>query len=279
MNKKADIYNVFLIVDLLLSVFSAVILYEVYNFTFIYPDAPELRTTNVGFYMVLLLLAVLLLVFFVVELILLILNNRFKNDYSKKCRVEVTMKILPWAFLFLSIVAISVSLATVKTLKIIPNDIKAVSIFNEIREDKYEYDVTSYSNCEKNSLAKIGYFKQSTDFEYDYDEYMFKGNNSAETGEAEFYCWYQQSDKEYILSKIQQSNISYALKNEEIGENYTLYYETGNNNYLAYSLVIEKENTYFVATFESKYTTRFNDYSKEQFLSDSMSIFEQYEKL
>lgn len=279
MNKKADIYNVFLIVDLLLTVFSAVILYEVYNFTFIYPDAPELRTTNVGFFMALLLLAVLLLVFFIVELVLLFLNNRFKNDYSKKYRVEVTMKILPFAFLFLSIVVISVSLATVKTLKIIPNDIKAVGIFNEIREDKYEYDVTSYSNCEKNSLAKIGYFMQSTGFEYDYDEYMFKGNNNAETGTSEFFCWYQQSDKEYILSKIQQSNISYALKNEEIGENYTLYYETGNNNYIAYSLVIEKENIYFVATFESKYNTRFNNYSKEQFLSDSMSIFQQYESL
>ena len=48
---------------------------------------------------------------------------------------------------------------------------------------------------------------------------------------------------------------------------------------MASTNTIEKENTYFVATFESKYTTRFNDYSKEQFLSDSMSIFEQYEKL
>lgn len=276
MNKKADIYNVFLIVDLLLTVFSAVILYEVFNFTFIYPDAPELRTTNVGFFMVLLLLAVLLLVFFIVELILLFLNNRFKNDYSKKYRVELTMKILPFAFLFLSIVVISVSLATVKTLKIIPSDTKVVGIFNEIREDKYEYDVTSYSNCEKNGLAKIGYFKQSTGFEYDYDEYMFKGNNNTETGAAEFSCWYQQSDNKFILSKIQQSNISYALKNEEQGENYTLYYETGNNNYISYALVIEYDNTYFVSTFESKINTRFEDYSKEQFLSDSLSIFNLY---
>ena len=67
-----------------------------------------------------------------------------------------------------------------------------------------------------------------------------------------------------------------VLKNKSDGDGYTLYYENDEKGY-AYSLLVENGDKLFYSKFSAEDVNDF-EYSKEQFVSDSLSVFNDWDK-
>ena len=94
----------------------------------------------------------------------------------------------------------------------------------------------------------------------------------AQYPDVNFTCSLQESNSSLIKSKFEgYDKDDIVLKNKSDGDGYTFYYDSDEKGY-AYSLLIEKGDKLFYSRFSAENVNDF-EYSKEQFVSDSLSVF------
>ncbi len=88
-------------------------------------------------------------------------------------------------------------------------------------------------------------------------------------------CTYQQANYKFINDKFEKlSENDYSFKNKEEKDNYTLYYEAGDNS-SSYALTVIKGDYRYIAIFECENTSE-NSYSVDDFVSDSLNVYNEW---
>lgn len=271
MKKLINTYSIIYVIHLILNAVCMGLVYHYYTITTI----PQWLYVGFGFdlavYIIVFVIEALLLVFFVITLILLIASLKQSYNGSISSSIKRLTIILPLVFVFLLPFSFGIPVAATRFEQIPSEKLDVASTFKELSNEQFEVD--TYSICEKNQLGKAGYFEKQT--------FLEKIDNSSEAdwlsdsseGDVIFVCSYQESDYKFINDKFERNKTEdYALKNSESHDNYILYYEQDENR-TTYYLIIEDNNVYFLSQFESNETDYFNSYTKENFVKDSLEVF------
>lgn len=248
-----------------LNVISMIIVYKYY----IISDIPQRLLVAFAFdmskYISIIIIEIMFVLFLIAEIVFLIAAIKNKNT-------KIAKIIIPIAFVIIVPLSISVPLMTAESAQLPLKDSQIGLFFDELKTRKTNVD--TFSTYEKNSLGKVAYYEQKSDFEINGDNNLVTNNSSAD-----FLCSYQQSDCKFIQNKFERYETKeYALKNKEYQDNFTIYYEK-DSEHISYALIIERGNKYFVATFESLDNNEFDNYSKDDFISDSMTIYNLCDKI
>ena len=125
----------------------------------------------------------------------------------------------------------------------------------------------------KNSLGKACSYERNCYIEKERSSLF--GND---TGKINFECIYQQSKYKFVRDKFEgYAPELYQYENAENFDGYSVYYRQ-NDNRVLYSLIKDDENGNFIATFESYDNSYLNDYTRQQFIDDSLSIYNEWQE-
>ncbi|MGN0533477.1 MAG: hypothetical protein ACI4IK_03880 [Eubacterium sp.] len=260
MKQNINKYTVAYAIQLVLNIICIILVYNYYSFI----DIPIKLMAGFAFdlphFLSIIIIEILLCLFFIATLVSFVISVKQSRDNGVKKPVRILTIILPLIFVFLCMLSVGIPIAAAQAMYFPSQEPSVAVLFNDLKNS--ENDVSTYSICEKNNLGKAAYYEQNAFLE--------------EKGEIEFLCSYQESDCKFIQNKFERiDNKYYALKNEEAKDNYTLYYEQGDDS-ISYSILIEEDGKYFVSTFDSYNNDYFNSYSKEQFVSDCLGLYNEW---
>lgn len=212
---------------------------------------------DIAHFLSMIIIEILLCSFLVITLVLFVISiKQGKNECTKKPVKALTI-IMPIIFVILLQFSIAIPFIITDMQEYPFQEPSVAVLFTDLQNSGN--DVDTYSICEKNALGKAGYYEKNTFFE--------------DKGDITYLCSYQESDLEFIKIKFERiDNKYYALENNEINDDYIIYYEQ-DDVHTSYSLLIEDGNKYFVSTFDSYENDYLDNYSKEQFVSDSLGLY------
>lgn len=220
-------------------------------------------------YPIIFLLIGLLIALLICDAVFLIKTiNQIKHgvieDSVKKARFVIPIVFIFFAQLFFFV---PVGLTKVKNnLENQPSVVSAISNYKTDFSNETPYR-DSYLTCEKNAFGKAGYLESNLSYEHEFIE-----------SNLNLLCSYQQCKVKCIEDKFEKyTEDDIALENKMVVNGFTMYYETDNDTAVYYSLFIEKGNIVFFSTFSKENANDF-DYTKEQFVEDSLSVFNEWDK-
>lgn len=204
------------------------------------------------------LLLLLLIVFNIITIICIaseIINVKNKNtDNSSVKRIII----IPLAFIFCFQLVVAIPAATQK--------IKSASDVNLSFDDEYSgaiSDLDSYYICVDNPIAKAGYLEK-----------YYADNNQN----IRLLCSYQQGKYSFLNDDFEIIDESeYSLKNKVESEKYTLYYDLDGNS-ISYALTVIKNDFRYIAIFNDENLLK-DSYSIEDFVNDSLSIYDEWNSI
>lgn len=204
------------------------------------------------------LLLLLLIVFNIITIICIvseIINLKNKNtDNSSVKRIIIT----PLVFIFCFQLVVAIPAATQK--------IKNVSDVNLSFDDEYSgviSDLNSYYICVDNPIAKAGYLEK-----------YYTDNNQN----IRLLCSYQQRKYSFLNDDFEIIDESeYSLKNKVEKGKYTLYYDIDGDS-VSYALTVIKNDFRYIAIFNDENLSK-DSYSIEEFVNDSMSIYDEWSSI
>lgn len=270
MKKVINLYSVIYSIHLILNIVCMFLVYKYYDFIEIQRELIVYISFDLPQFISIILIELLLLIFLIISLVFLIksINEGKKESFSKSTKLSTI--ILPLVFVMLLSFSF-VPIGTAKYKNYLEADVSVSNVFEQLENDGES--VKQYIICEKNSLGKAGYYEKICFLNGNSED--FAGNDVSD-GEIDFLCSYQESDYDFINKKFERyENKDYALKHTEITDDYVLYYRQ-NDTDVSYALIIEDENKYFVSTYDSSDNKYINDYSKQQFVNDSLSIYSEW---
>lgn len=200
----------------------------------------------------------LLIVFNIITIICIvseIINLKNKNtDNSSVKRIII----IPLAFIFCYQLVVAIPAATQK--------IKDVSDVNLSFDDEYSSvisDLDSYYICVDNPIAKAGYL----------EKYYIDNNQ-----DIRFLCSYQQGKYSFFNDDFEIIDESeYSFKNKVEKEKYTLYYDLDGDS-VSYALTVIKNDFRYIAIFNDENLLK-DSYSIEDFVNDSLSIYDEWNSI
>lgn len=200
----------------------------------------------------------LLIVFNIITIICIvseIINLKNKNtDNSSVKRIII----IPLAFIFCYQLVVAIPAATQK--------IKDVSDVNLSFDDEYSSvisDLDSYYICVDNPIAKAGYL----------EKYYIDNNQ-----DIRFLCSYQQGKYSFFNDDFEIIDESeYSFKNKVEKGKYTLYYDLDGNS-VSYALTVIKNDFRYIAIFNDENLLK-DSYSIEDFVNDSLSIYDEWNSI
>lgn len=200
----------------------------------------------------------LLIVFNIITIICIvseIINLKNKNtDNSSVKRIII----IPLAFIFCFQFVVAIPAATQK--------IKNFSDVNLSFDDEYSdaiSDLDSYYICVDNPIAKAGYL----------EKYYIDNNQ-----DIRFLCSYQQGKYSFLNDDFEIIDESeYSLKNKVEKEKYTLYYDLDGDS-VSYALTVIKNDFRYIAIFNDENLLK-DSYSIEDFVNDSLSIYDEWNSI
>lgn len=204
------------------------------------------------------LLLLLLIVFNIITIICIvseIINLKNKNtDNSSVKRIII----IPLVFIFCFQLVVAIPAATQK--------IKNVSDVNLSFDDDYSgviSDLDSYYICVDNPIAKAGYLEK-----------YYTDNNQN----IRLLCSYQQGKYSFLNDDFEIIDESeYSFKNKVEKEKYTLYYDIDGDS-VSYALTVIKNDFRYIAIFNDENLLK-DSYSIEEFVNDSMSIYDEWSRI
>lgn len=204
------------------------------------------------------LLLLLLIVFNIITIICIvyeIINLKNKNtDNSSVKRIII----IPLVFIFCFQLVVAIPAATQK--------IKNVSDVNLSFDDEYSgviSDLKSYYICVDNTIAKAGYL----------EKYYIDNNQ-----DIRLLCLYQQGKYSFLNDDFEIIDESeYSFKNKVEKGKYTLYYDIDGNS-VSYALTVIKNDFRYIAIFNDENLLK-DSYSIEEFVNDSMSIYDEWSSI
>lgn len=264
MIKYINFYSISFSVQILLNIVFGIIVFKYY----LTASIPIILLDSIPFelsqFISLVLVEILLIIFLVVTIIALIVVLKQSKDESISKSLKLSTIILPVFFVFVLQLFIFIPVATTKSKNNFDNQISINALLDKNGNENFE--VNTYNICEKNILGKIAYFEKQANF------------STNENANMNFLCSYQESSYHFINKKFERlEETQYALANKESFEDCTLYYDQ-NNNHISYSMIIKKNNVYFVSTYNSLKNDFSNAYSKEDFKNDSMFIYYEWNR-
>lgn len=204
------------------------------------------------------LLFLLLIVFNIITIICIvseIMNLKNKNtDNSSVKRIII----IPLAFIFCFQFVVAIPAATQK--------VKNVSDVNLSFDDEYSgviSDLDSYYICVDNPIAKAGYL----------EKYYIDNNQ-----DIRFLCSYQQGKYSFFNDDFEIIDESeYSFKNKVEKGKYTLYYDIDGDS-VSYALTVIKNDFRYIAIFNDENLLK-DSYSIEDFVNDSLSIYDEWNNI
>lgn len=200
----------------------------------------------------------LLIVFNIITIICIvseIINLKNKNtDNSSVKRIII----IPLVFIFCFQLVGAIPAATQK--------VKNFSDVNLSFDDEYSdaiSDLDSYYICVDNPIAKAGYLEK-----------YYRDNNQ----DIRFLCSYQQGKYSFFNDDFEIIDESeYSLKNKVEKEKYTLYYDLDGDS-VSYALTVIKNDFRYIAIFNDENLLK-DSYSIEDFVNDSLSIYDEWNSI
>ena len=203
------------------------------------------------------LLFLLLIVFNIITIICIvseIINLKKNTDDSSVKRIII----IPLAFIFCFQFVVAIPAATQK--------VKNVSDVNLSFDDEYSgviSDLDSYYICVDNPIAKAGYL----------EKYYIDNNQ-----DIRFLCSYQQGKYSFFNDDFEIIDESeYSFKNKVEKEKYTLYYDIDGDS-VSYALTVIKNDFRYIAIFNDENLLK-DSYSIEDFVNDSLSIYDEWNSI
>ena len=194
------------------------------------------------------LLLLLLIVFEIINL-----KNKNTDNSSVKRII-----IIPLVFIFCFQLVVAIPAATQK--------IKNVSDVNLSFDDEYSgviSDLESYYICVDNPIAKAGYLEK-----------YYTDNNQN----IRLLCSYQQGKYSFLNDDFEIIDESeYSFKNKVEKGKYTLYYDIDGDS-VSYALTVIKNDFRYIAIFSDENLLK-DSYSIEEFVNDSMSIYDEWSSI
>lgn len=265
-NKK---YQINYAVQSMLAVVGIVLLLIFYKMSYINTGLLTVIPGDLAQYIIFIgaLIALVLLLLF--ELILLVISIKQTKKGEVSGFVKAARFVLPIVFVVSFIIVCLCAFGTTSAKNILDKEPSVVSQIKDyaLKDSDKSISDNYYLTCEKNSLGKAGFI--------DCDKsYFDKYGNSCDVN---FTCSLQESHSSLIKSKFEgYDKDDIVLKNKSDGDGYTLYYDSNEKGY-AYSLLIENGDKLFYSKFSAEDVNDF-EYSKEQFVSDSLSVFNDWNK-
>ena len=184
-----------------------------------------------------------------------IINLKNKNtDNSSVKRIII----IPLVFIFCFQLVVAVPAATQK--------IKNVSDVNLSFDDEYSgaiSDLNSYYICVDNPIEKAGYLEK-----------YYTDNNQN----IRLLCSYQQGKYSFLNDDFEIIDESeYSFKNKVEKGKYTLYYDIDGDS-VSYALTVIKNDFRYIAIFNDENLLK-DSYSIEEFVNDSMSIYDEWSRI
>lgn len=200
----------------------------------------------------------LLIVFNIITIICIvseIINLKNKNtDNSSVKRIII----IPLVFIFCFQLVGAIPAATQK--------VKNASDVNLSFDDEYSdviSDLDSYYICVDNPIAKAGYLEK-----------YYRDNNQ----DIRFLCSYQQGKYSFLNDDFEIIDESeYSFKNKVEKEKYTLYYDLDGDS-VSYALTVIKNDFRYIAIFSDENLLK-DSYSIEDFVNDSLSIYDEWNSI
>lgn len=200
----------------------------------------------------------LLIVFNIITIICIvseIINLKNKNtDNSSVKRIII----IPLVFIFCFQLVGAIPAATQK--------VKNFSDVNLSFDDEYSdaiSDLDSYYICVDNPIAKAGYL----------EKYYIDNNQ-----DIRFLCSYQQGKYSFFNDDFEIIDESeYSFKNKVEKEKYTLYYDLDGDS-VSYALTVIKNDFRYIAIFNDENLLK-DSYSVEDFVNDSLSIYDEWNNI
>lgn len=200
----------------------------------------------------------LLIVFNIITIICIvseIINLKNKNtDNSSVKRIII----IPLVFIFCFQLVGAIPAATQK--------VKNFSDVNLSFDDEYSdaiSDLDSYYICVDNPIAKAGYL----------EKYYIDNNQ-----DIRFLCSYQQGKYSFLNDDFEIIDESeYSFKNKVEKEKYTLYYDIDGDS-VSYALTVIKNDFRYIAIFNDENLLK-DSYSIEDFVNDSLSIYDEWNSI
>lgn len=200
----------------------------------------------------------LLIVFNIITIICIvseIINLKNKNtDNSSVKRIII----IPLVFIFCFQLVGAIPAATQK--------VKNFSDVNLSFDDEYSdaiSDLDSYYICVDNPIAKAGYL----------EKYYIDNNQ-----DIRFLCSYQQGKYSFFNDDFEIIDESeYSFKNKVEKEKYTLYYDLDGDS-VSYALTVIKNDFRYIAIFSDENLLK-DSYSIEDFVNDSLSIYDEWNSI
>lgn len=269
MRKYINRYSINYFIQIVLNIVFIALMVWYYNTSTVSVQLLTIFPYDLAQYPVVFVFLSLLIVFLICDIVFFIqaihqTKHGVIEDSVKKARF-----IIPIVFIFFAQLCFFVPAGLTKTKNNLENQPSVVSDINSYNTDfldeaPYRED---YITCEKNAFGKAGYLESELSYEQKYIE-----------SNLNFLCSYQQCSVKQLEDKFSMySEETLSLKYKTVGDGYTLFYETGKNENTDYSLYIKKDNMVFFSTF-SKQNVKDFDYTKEQFVADSLSVFNEWDK-
>lgn len=200
----------------------------------------------------------LLIVFNIITIICIvseIINLKNKNtDNSSVKRIII----IPLVFIFCFQLVGAIPAATQK--------VKNFSDVNLSFDDEYSdaiSDLDSYYICVDNPIAKAGYLEK-----------YYRDNNQ----DIRLLCSYQQGKYSFFNDDFEIIDESeYSFKNKVEKEKYTLYYDLDGDS-VSYALTVIKNDFRYIAIFSDENLLK-DSYSIEDFVNDSLSIYDEWNSI
>lgn len=271
MSNRKLIYVFVFSIELLFSVACMLLVYKYYDFKEIPEQLLVDVGVNLGEFITIFLIELMLLIFFVLQLFFLIKVIKYGSDSKQYKSFNRGLIVFPIVFFLITPFLLVIPTLSTPFTQLSDQNIVICSTFDDLQKSGFE--IAKYSVCEKNVLGKAGYYEQNTFFNNidELDEEQFV--NKEIYGDARFLCSYQSSNYDFFTNKFERyERENYILKNQEIKEEYILYYEQDNDQ-TKYRLLIENGEEYYIAKFDSFDNDFFNNYTKETFVKDSLSIY------
>ena len=265
-NKK---YQINYAVQSMLAVVGIVLLLIFYKMSCINTGLLTVIPGDLAQYIIFIGVLVALVLLLLFELILLVISIKQTKKGEFSGFVKAARFVLPIVFVISFTIVCLCAFGMTSAKNVLD---KEPSIVSQIKDYALKDSDESISNhyyltCEKNSLGKAGFI-------YCDKSYFDKYGNSPDVN---FTCSLQESNSSLIKSKFEgYDKDDIVLKNKSDGDGYTLYYENDEKGY-AYSLLIENGDKLFYSKFSAEDVNDF-EYSKEQFVSDSLSVFNDWDK-
>lgn len=269
MRKYINRFTVNYFIQLVLNIVFIALLIWYYNISTVSVQLLTILPYDLAQYPVVFALLSLLIVFLICDIVFFIqtihqTKHGVIEDWVKKARF-----VIPIVFIFFAQLCFFVPVGLTKVKNNLENQPTIVSDIYSYKTDFLDEAPyrDGYITCEKNAFGKAGYLESSLSYE-----------NGFAQSELEFFCSYQQCRANIIKDKFEKYyEEDVSLKNKIVGDGYTFYYETDKDGAIDYSLYIEKDSTVFFSTF-TKYNINDFNYTKEQFIDDSLSVFNEWDK-